>query len=170
MIIQNKIFSFKIKRRVKNVFPSDAERTVPLTPMIDPYIRPASLTTDCLRNDEKYWNQCRDSELNLLWPNNCFISSLTYARMSSFFMFLLRKPKFFCAFEMIRLIWWEKLRSEDMSTPKYRVFSTDSRICPCMIGLRDRVMCKTWHLDGLNSISHVFFPSLKNIEITLKPL
>ena len=28
MVIQNKIFSFKIKRQAKNVFPSDVERTV----------------------------------------------------------------------------------------------------------------------------------------------
>ena len=28
MVIQNKLFSFKIKRQAKNVFPSDVERTV----------------------------------------------------------------------------------------------------------------------------------------------
>ena len=28
MVNQNKIFSFKIKRQVKNIFPSDDERTV----------------------------------------------------------------------------------------------------------------------------------------------
>ena len=28
MVIQNKIFPFKIKRQAKNVFPSDVERTV----------------------------------------------------------------------------------------------------------------------------------------------
>ena len=28
MVTQNKIFSFKIKRKAKNVFPNDVERTV----------------------------------------------------------------------------------------------------------------------------------------------
>ena len=28
MVIQNKLFPFKIKRQAKNVFPSDVERTV----------------------------------------------------------------------------------------------------------------------------------------------
>ena len=32
MVIQNKIFPFKIKRQAKNVFPSDVERTVSLGP------------------------------------------------------------------------------------------------------------------------------------------
>ena len=67
-----------------------------------------------------------------LWPNNCFISRLTYARMGSFNVSF-EKAKIFCAFEVIRLIQWEKLKSEDMSTSKYGAFSSDPRVRSCMV-------------------------------------
>ena len=44
MVIQNKIFSFKIKRQAKNVFPSDVERTVDLFLLINDDI----LSTYCI--------------------------------------------------------------------------------------------------------------------------
>ena len=42
MVNQNKIFSFKIKRQAKNVFPSDVKRTVTVVHL------PAILTIECL--------------------------------------------------------------------------------------------------------------------------
>ena len=76
-------------------------------------------------------------------------------------MFLLRNPKFFEALAVMRLTWWLKIKPDELSTSRYRAWSMESRTCPCivylfLIGLRDLDMCTTWHLDGLNSMSHAF--------------
>ena len=74
--------------------------------------------------------------------------------------FLLRKPSDLFAVLVILLIWVFQERSFAMSTPRYLALATSSRVSPCRVyfvgrGERDLVMCITWHLLGLNCISHV---------------
>ena len=52
-------------------------------------------------------------------------------------------------------------RFSEISTPRYFAAGTASRRTPCKYylfwaGRRDLVMCMTWHLDGLNSMSQAF--------------
>ena len=74
--------------------------------------------------------------------------------------FLPRKPSDLFAVLVILLIWVFQDRSFAMSTPRYLALATSSRVSPCRVyfvakGECDVVMCVTWHLLGLNCISHV---------------
>ena len=69
MVNQNKIFSFKIKRQVKNVFPRDVERTIVDTASVWIVI---AFVWACARTEIK-WNNNFDSFalLNLIQSNKC---------------------------------------------------------------------------------------------------
>ena len=63
------------------------------------------------------------------------------------------------AFEVILFICVLKFRFSEMSTPKYLAEKTLFKTWLCMvygvyIGVLARVICNTWHLPGLNSMSH----------------
>ena len=78
----------------------------------------------------------------------------------SVLIFLMRKPKLLVP----QSIWLLKFKSDEISTPRYRAWSTESRTCPCVVqavfmGLHDLDMCKIWDLDGLNYIFHAASPN-----------
>ena len=59
-----------------------------------------------------------------LWPKDCFISSLTYARMSSLYVSFEKTKIFLCiCSDSVDMV--GEFKCEDMLTPKYRAFSTD---------------------------------------------
>ena len=68
-------------------------------------------------------------------------------------------PKVLFAFPVIRSMWEFQDRPLEMSTPKYLALVTTSRIWPCkvytvLIAFLAVVTRTTWHLEGLNSMSH----------------
>ena len=76
-------------------------------------------------------------------------------------MFLLRKPIVLFAFLEMRFMCVSHDRSEEMSTPIYVAEDTDSsmqlwRVYCVGIGCLDLVMWMTWHLEGLNSMFHLW--------------
>ena len=78
-------------------------------------------------------------------------------------IFLCTKPRVLLAFVVKFWICVFQLWSWLISSPKYLAWSTASRIWPCrtywcLIGVQARVICRTWHLLGLNSISQSFWP------------
>ena len=82
------------------------------------------------------------------------------------FTFLLTKPRVLLALAVISLMWWFKLRSWDMLTPRYFALSTDYKNWPWRVywdwsGFLDRAIWSTWHLLGLNSISQIRSHSCK---------
>jgi len=76
-------------------------------------------------------------------------------------MFLLRTPSVLFAFLEMRFMCVLHDRSEEMSTPRYFAEDTDSsiqlwRVYCVGIGFLNLVMWMTWHLEGLNSMSHLW--------------
>ena len=71
------------------------------------------------------------------------------------------KPRVVLAFVVMFWICVFQLRSWLIFRPKYLAWSTASGTWPyrtnwCLIGVRARVICSTWHLLGLDSISQYF--------------
>ena len=82
------------------------------------------------------------------WFYKCFI-----------FMLRLMKPSDLFAFEVILLMWVLKFILVDKSTQRYLAADTMSRVWLCIVyeifmGALALVMGRTWHLPGLNDMSH----------------
>ena len=76
-------------------------------------------------------------------------------------IFLLRKPRVWFAFFVVMSICLDHERSSAMVTPKYFAAGTlsSSTLCRMYLVLRGfvfYVIWRTWHLEGLNCISHIF--------------
>ena len=76
-------------------------------------------------------------------------------------MFLLRKPRVWLAFFVVLSMCGDHERSSAMVTPRY--FAAEALSCSTLCkmylvfrGLTFLVMWRTWHLEGLNCISHIF--------------
>ena len=93
-----------------------------------------------------------------LRSNNCLICR--FAEQGCLHLILrLRKPRDLFAFEVILFICVLKFRFSERSTPKYLAEKTLFKTWLCMvygvyIGVLARVICNTWHLPGLNYMSH----------------
>ena len=55
MVNQNTIFSFKIKRQAKNIFPRDVKRTVGLEIVYDQQEQPFDVQTDVFSYRDQTW-------------------------------------------------------------------------------------------------------------------
>ena len=76
-------------------------------------------------------------------------------------MFLLRKPRVWLAFFVVLSMCGDHSRSSAMVTPRYFAAEalSSSTLCKMYLvfrGLTFLVMWRTWHLEGLNCISHIF--------------
>ena len=100
------------------------------------------------------------------WGLTMALYAFSFSEVFCVLRFLLRKPSDLFAVLVILLIWVFRDRSFAMATPRYLALATSSSVSPCRVyfvgrGERDLLMCITWHLLGLNCISHVISHTLR---------